>query len=606
MKIANTIILILIWNGLAFAQKEASIWYFGNYAGLDFNSGSPELIINSAMRAEAGCAVICNSEGKLQFYTNGKDVWNRNHQHMPNGFDLNGSQLLNQNSIIVPLPDSDSIYYLFTINAYYDSVGINYSIVNMNRDDGLGDVTLRNQLMTSGFVEKIAATEHCNNEDIWIVAHNRENKFYSYLLTSQGIFQDTIVSEAGNNVKGDIGYMKISPSSNRIAFPLNNDSLLAEVFRFDNRTGEVFEPIKIFAKDENVYAYGLEFSPDGNLLYMSTGGKNYRLWQYNLTRKTELEINECAILLAEGNHFAMQLAPDGKIYIAKHNRDYLSTINFPKKSGFDCEYQEHAISLQGNNSLMGLPNFMASLFYQPGFSFEKTCLGDTTRFLYNQYLNSDSVTWIFGDGSPSVTSIYYPEPMHYYHSTGTYNAKLTIYSCNSVENISETINIYPYPKVNLGNDTSICKSCSIELNGGDGMDFWLWQDGSESQYYDARDAGLYIVNISKNGCTTSDSITISKEIVKVTMPNAFSPNNDGNNDVFKAVYSQSPANYQLIIFDRKGRLLYQTDRINEGWDGKYRGYDCMIGVYVYKMVYSYYEENTLHQYKKKGTLVLVR
>ncbi len=123
MKLANTILFLLMFCSYAFAQNEASVWYFGDHAGIDFTTGEPKLLVNSAMRAEAGCAAISNKAGELQFYTNGKNVWNRKHQLMPNGFGLNGSQILNQNSIIVPLPNSDSIYYLFTINANYDSVG---------------------------------------------------------------------------------------------------------------------------------------------------------------------------------------------------------------------------------------------------------------------------------------------------------------------------------------------------------------------------------------------------------------------------------------------------------------------------------------------------
>lgn len=590
----------------AYAQNEATIWYFGDHAGLDFSSGDPQPIVNSAMRAEAGCTVISDKEGELQFYTNGKNVWNRNHQRMPNGFGLNGSQILNQNSIIVPLPDSDSIYYLFTINANYDSIGLNYSIVNMNREGGLGDIVLANQLMHRGFLEKISATTHCNGKDVWVMAHNRNNRFYCYLLTQSGIFQDTIISETGNIVKGDIGYMKISPSSNRVAFPVNYDSLIVEVFRFNNNTGKVFEPIGILSKEETVYAYGLEFSPDGNLLYVSTGGKNYRLWQYDLTRKTEQEINESATLLADGNHFAMQLAPDGKIYIAKQNRNYLSAINQPEAKGPACEYQEFAINLNGNNSLMGLPNFMATLFCKHGFSIENTCLGDTTYFFYNQHLNSDSVTWDFGDGYPPVTSTDYPYPSHFYTIAGDYNVKMIAYECGKTNTAEKQITISNYPEIDLGNDTSICRTCSIELDGGQGMDSWLWQDGEHTRYYEVNKAGTYIVQASKNGCIATDSINISEDFFRITMPNVFTPNNDGINDFFKPAFSQQPVSYLLQIFDRNGRLLFQSEQIDIGWDGKYQGYDSMIGAYVYSVIYSHHEENLLNQYKTRGTFVLTR
>lgn len=307
------ILFVFLFDSFSYAQMEAALWYFGDHAGLNFNFGNPDILINSAMHAEAGCSAISDKNGQLQFYTNGKEVWNRNHEKMSNGFGLNGSQILNQNSIIVPLPDTIDIYYLFTINAYYDSVGLNYSIVNMNLDGGLGDVELKNQFMYAGFIEKLTAAKHCNGDDIWIVTHDRFDGYYSFLLSAEGLLSDTVHSYTGNSIRSDIGYMKMSPASNRIALPLNQENLLVELSLFHNRSGKIYNPIKIFARDETVYAYGIEFSADGNLLYIATGGRAYKVWQYDLTQVTQEKINNSAVLIAEGNHFALQLAPDGKI-----------------------------------------------------------------------------------------------------------------------------------------------------------------------------------------------------------------------------------------------------------------------------------------------------
>lgn len=602
MKIVQTFLLLFLNCTISQAQEEAMHWYFGDSAALYFNSGTAVAALNSAMKAEAGCAAISDINGELQFYTNGREVYNKNNLRMPNGFELNGSQLLNQNCIIVPL--SDSIYYLFTINAYYDTVGLNYSVVDMKQNNGDGDVVLKNQLIRSGFVEKIAATKHCNGEDTWVITHDRGNKFYSYLLNQQGIFLDTIISESGTSIKADIGYMKVSPASNMLAFPVNNDSLLIEVFRFDNRTGAVFDPKSILAKDETVYAYGLEFSPDGNRLYMNTGGKKYSLWQYDVTTESEQELNASGIWLADGNLFAMQLAPDGKIYIAKRDREYLSAINQPNERGLNCSFQENAIGLQGKKSLMGLPNFIASYYYQASFAYANTCLGDTTHFFYNQYWNADSVVWSFGDGSQFVSIK--DNPVHQYQSAGTYEAQLLVYRCNRIDSASQTIQIHPYPKVNLGNDTVICNTCSLLLDGGDGMDFWRWQDGTETQNYEANTPGEYNVLVSKYGCESGDSISISNNSTQLMMPTAFTPNNDGINDELKPVFKEYPSSYQMNIFARNGQLIFQTSNIDEGWNGKYKGQNSMMGVYVYKIVYSIFENNTWKQQESSGTVTLLR
>ncbi|NOX87087.1 MAG: hypothetical protein GXO86_14195, partial [Chlorobi bacterium] len=319
MRIFIFISLTFLFNDVLIAQKEAAIWYFGEQAGLDFNSEAPVALNDSKMNAEAGCAVISDKTGQLLFYTDGKNVWNKKHQIMPNGFDLKGSQMLNQNTLIVPLPGSDDIYYLFTVNADYDTIGMNYSIVNMRMDNGLGDVILKNQMLLEGVVEKLTGARHCNGRDIWVIVHDRFDGYYSYLLNADSLNKTPVISRTGNNVRADIGYMKISPASDKIAMPLNSSVALVELCRFQNRTGKVFDPMRIMARDSVVYAYGIEFSPDGNLLYISTGGKQYKLWQYDITLETEEEINNSAELVATGNNFALQLAPDEKLYIAKEN-----------------------------------------------------------------------------------------------------------------------------------------------------------------------------------------------------------------------------------------------------------------------------------------------
>jgi gliding motility-associated-like protein len=538
------------------------------------------------MHAEAGCATISDKNGQLQFYTNGKQVWNRQHQLMQNGTGLNGSEILNQNSIIVPHPDSSEIYYLFTINAYYDSVGLNYSVVDMQQNGGLGDVKIKNQLLQKGLVEKITGARHCNGEDIWIVGHDRYDGYYSFLLNDDGLHKMPVVSTTGNSIKSDIGYIKLSPASNRIAMPINNNNLLVELCRFHNRSGTVYDPVRIFARDSSVYAYGIEYSNDGSKLYISTGGKQYKLWQYDITLPSETEINQSATLIASGNHFAMQLALDGKIYIAKANRNYLSIIQSPGKKGLACNYREYEIYLDGGISLMGLPNFLPWFFYNPQIELEGACLGDTTVFSFSQYLNSDSLLWNFGDGTRKTTAPSKKNVEHIYQQSGIYLSELFAYHCGIADTIIKTVTINDPPIANLGKDTIICNSCSIMLDGGEGMDYWIWQDGSESQYLQVWDEGYYEVVVWKKGCEASDDVYISKGGVNVFMPNAFTPNGDGTNDVFKPVTSEPLSDYRLIIFNRTGNLLFESPSSETGWDGTFSGSPVEKGVYCWKLVYT--------------------
>ncbi len=80
--------LIIISQNYLFAQKEANFWYFGDYAGIDFNSGQAVAITDGAMTVMEGCASMSDSTGALLFYSGGGTVWNKNHVAMPNGTGL--------------------------------------------------------------------------------------------------------------------------------------------------------------------------------------------------------------------------------------------------------------------------------------------------------------------------------------------------------------------------------------------------------------------------------------------------------------------------------------------------------------------------------------
>ncbi len=606
MRIFIFISLVFLFNDVLIAQQEAAIWYFGNQAGLDFNSGEPVAITNSRMNAEAGCAVISDKTGQLQFYTDGNKIWDKEHQIMPNGFGLKGSQKLNQNTLIVPLSGSADIYYLFTVNADFDTIGMNYSVLDMRLNDSLGDVVMKNQLLSEGVVEKLTGARHCNGRDIWIVAHDRFDGYYSYLLSADSLNKTPVISRTGNNVRADIGYMKMSPASSRIAMPVNNSVTLVELCRFQNRTGKVFDPVRILPRDSVIYAYGIEFSPDGNLLYISTGGRQYKLWQYDITLETEQEINNSAKLIATGNNFALQLASNEKLYIAKENSNELNSILAPDKNAPDCDYRKNDIGLAGGLSLKGLPNFLPFYFYNPRIPAGGLCHGDTTFFSFPQYLNSDSLTWDFGDGSSPLTTKQIGNIHHLYPDASTYQLELLVHHCGISDTITRTVNIQNPPVVFLGNDTTICGYCTIKLNGGDGMDDWLWQDGSRLQYYEVKNAGSYSVTVWKNGCTATDTIKISRVPVNVYMPNAFTPNGDGINDFFAPVIAEPLENYHLIIFNRSGKVIFESYNTNVGWDGYFRGKPENIGVYSWKIIYSVSQVQNYTENKKTGTVLLLR
>ena len=117
----NKLIFIFFFlsSTFLFAQGEANVWYFGENAGLDFNSGSPVSLNNGKLNTVEGCATISDNNGNLLFYTDGIIVYDRNHNIMQNGTGLHGDPSSTQSALIVPKPLDPNIYFVFTVHRVY-------------------------------------------------------------------------------------------------------------------------------------------------------------------------------------------------------------------------------------------------------------------------------------------------------------------------------------------------------------------------------------------------------------------------------------------------------------------------------------------------------
>ena len=346
-------------------SKESYIWYFGGKAGIDFNYGSPVALTDSEMGQYEGCAIISTPEGNLRFYTNGSTVWNKNHLPMPNGTGLVGNSSSTQSAIIVPKPESSDIYYIFTVDAFARTNGLAYSTVDMTLNDGLGDIAVKNVPLWTPTAEKITAVRHRNQVDFWVISHGvNNNTFHAYLVTQAGVSATPVVSHSGSVHKvdkigdvtdrGSVGYLKASPDGSRLALAVSPQNGFFEVFDFDNETGHVSNPIQLAGYE---YPYGVEFSPDGTKLYGSLIYKG--IYQFDL-QATDIQGAVQLVGSSSSNLGALQIAPDGNIYVARFDDGYLGVINNPNRLGEDSHYIDDGFYLDGRNSKYGLPTLFES------------------------------------------------------------------------------------------------------------------------------------------------------------------------------------------------------------------------------------------------------
>lgn len=353
--------LCLYFPSLIFAQSEHNIWYFGQYAGVDFNSGTPTALTDGAMFSTEGCASVCDSSGNLLFYTNGMEIWNRNHTTMPMGVGLMGHDNSTQSSLIVQKPGSDSLYYVFTVYLQGYPLGLRYSVVDMSLDGALGDVNdLRNELIVAPVAEKVIAIQHANNEDYWIVTHLfNSSSFHAYLLTKNGLSLTPVVSTTGTYYsQSDYqGAMKASPDRKWLALANSGPSNELQLSHFNDLTGNVSGAIQLTGfKWGSVY--GVEFSPNSQLLYASENAyvPEDKIYQFNLYPSNGASIqNTMSVIGSTAGCGALQLGPDNRIYHARKGESYLGVIDIPNEPGWGCNYIEDAIYLGGKFCEYGLP-----------------------------------------------------------------------------------------------------------------------------------------------------------------------------------------------------------------------------------------------------------
>jgi hypothetical protein len=375
------VILILLLPCFCFGQQQGNIWYFGDQAGIDFNSGSPITLTNGQTYLQnghaEGTAVICDSSGALLFYSNGERVWNTNGAVMPNGDSIYGSYSSTQSSLIIPVPGKDQLFYLFTTDDFNHNLefGFRYSMIDMCLDMGLGDVisTEKNVLLLDTVSEKLTAVRHANGTDYWVIVHTYfSDAFYSYQVSSGGI-SSPIITHIGSvhtstspSPVAAIGYMKASPDGSKLALASSNGGNLRELFDFNTTTGILSNYIDLHTSADLTHdAYGVSFSPDNSKLYMTW---NIKTIQYDLSagggnpdsiRNSKTIINPTS----NSNNYGIQLGPDGKIYVTQYGSPFLNVINNPNSAGIGCNYLDTAISLSGNNCNYGLPNFIDSYDY---------------------------------------------------------------------------------------------------------------------------------------------------------------------------------------------------------------------------------------------------
>jgi gliding motility-associated-like protein len=192
---------------------------------------------------------------------------------------------------------------------------------------------------------------------------------------------------------------------------------------------------------------------------------------------------------------------------------------------------------------------------------------------------------------------------------GVYSGSISNGNCANSDTVSVSVEQIPnVPQLNV-NDTIVCASETVILRVGDEGYLYVWSTGDTASQIVVDTPGIYIVSaINDCGEVSAEALVTDENCAcRLYLPNAFSPNADGANDVFKAyTVCTEIEEFNLTIFDRWGGVVYKSNDFTEVWNGTSKGKACIPGVYVYSLSYLSRENGIRQIYRQKGSVTLLR
>lgn len=204
-------------------------------------------------------------------------------------------------------------------------------------------------------------------------------------------------------------------------------------------------------------------------------------------------------------------------------------------------------------------------------------------------------------------------------ATTTYHLTVTdANQCSSLNNAQMVLTVTPPPEISAGNDTNVVAGQPVPLHATDvndaGFNQYSWTPSAGLSGANTADALVLAANVSTTyivkgttpaGCIGLDTVMVNVFETKgdIYVPNAFTPNHDGHNDVLRVIAPGIAYLKTFAVYDRLGGLVFTSSNIRDGWDGTRNGRELSPGVYVWMAVGVDFQGKVL---EKRGTVVLVR
>lgn len=246
------------------------------------------------------------------------------------------------------------------------------------------------------------------------------------------------------------------------------------------------------------------------------------------------------------------------------------------------------------------------------FEAEDVCFGSSTEFVNSSIIDNTyrpytlTYQWNFNDGNSSTAA----EPMHKYSDPGLYEVKLYARAGACIDSLIRFIEVYNLPEANAGEDTTVTKGFPIVLQASGGIFYeWMPPEGLSNisiaePVARPMETTTYTLRVTDgNGCVNFDTILVTVEDeLRIIPSNILTPNNNDENDTWNIVNIDSYPEAEIKIFDRWGKLIFETKDYRNDWQGTNSNGDILPdGTYYYVIVLSK-EYNKIY----KGAITLLR
>ena len=509
--------LILLYTcTLLQAQKHDNNWILGGdcievsdirgLANLTFTKLHNIPIRNkeSNYRMEDTNTSMSDEAGRLQFYTNGNDIYNYRNEPIKNGQRLEQdancrAERVTQGVFSIPLSEHAGQYVLFTIGNEFlfdgldfigEDLSVYYNVVDMNANEGKGELIVRQDLMLQDTLNsgQGMVCQHANGRDWWLLLFEyNSNRYYRFLIDTNGYQQ----------LGGATTQLPVLSGRNQVAYSADGNFYAAfntideeqgaflSLFSFDRCTG-LLSNQRTFSVPRDGPSGGLAFSPNSRFLYVSS---QQTLYQYDLWAE-DIEASRFTIGHWDGflednfwtsTFHTMLLGPDHKIYVGTPtDGHFIHVIHDPNKKGLACDFEQRGLEwpTYKHRSIPNFPYYRMGALEGSGCDTLGIDNGPIANFSYSvpatdalAYSFEDmtlreplSWSWDFGDGAASQEQ----HPSHEYSAYGSY--RVSLITNNEIDVDTFRRNVCAYPSVSqspylIAEDSLLtCTNDAIELS----------------------------------------------------------------------------------------------------------------------------------------------